>query len=116
MKFKFKDDGRSMDQVTKDIKQAMDAAQQPQYDPGPGATTPEDLMYHDLPYYEAAGDRQVFMAGYNHGADDASEDPPAPMRYGSPVAALPDTSLDDYATGYQLGYAAMSRPLLPPGM
>ena len=116
MKFRFKDDGRSMDQVTRDIKQAMDAVQNPQYEPGPGATVPEDLMYHDLPYYESAGDRQAFMAGYNHGEDDASTDPPIPMQYGSPAAVVPDTSLGDYATGYQLGYKGMSLPLLPPGM
>ena len=47
------------------------------------------------------------MAGYNAGADDGSID--APMKYGSAESADdPSTSLDDYATGYQLGYIAFS--------
>ena len=103
---KFNDDGRSMDQVARDIKIALATSQVPVV--APGETEVPDLSpITELPYYNAAQDKDIFMAGYNSGADDAAFDL-APDYSVEDGEDDPSTSLDDYATGYVLGYAAFS--------
>ena len=126
---KFRHDGRSMDQVSRDIEAALSPKPEKQYYARPlpagmktqrqepvhptagetitSLTQPADLSREELSYYNNAQDKDVFMAGYNAGADDGAED--EPMKYGSEDSANdPSTSMDDYASGYRLGYVAFS--------
>lgn len=126
---KFRHDGRSMDQVSRDIKAGPSPQPEKKYyarplpagmktqQPAPvdqsagetitSLTQPADLSREELSYYNNAQDKDVFMAGYNAGADDGADD--EPMKYGSEDSDNdPNTSMDDYATGYRLGYIAFS--------
>lgn len=125
---KFRDDGRSMDQVQRDIASAMagrpylggsksthqrplastvrrrDRAHHLLTAPPPvGESEPADLSpITELPHYNAAQNKELFMLGYNDGADDAALDFP-------PDYPIDDLSTsNDYTMGYQLGYTAFS--------